>query len=416
MTYTPHLPQHFEATIHLPSSKSLSNRALLLAALSGETSKVNRASTCDDTFVMKRALSERTDTLDVMAAGTAMRFLTAYFSTIEGEEHTLTGTERMRQRPIGVLVDALRKLGAEISYVENEGFPPLRIKGRLLKGGELTLPAHVSSQYISALLMVAPQMSEGLQLTLEGTIISRPYIHMTINLMQQFGAEVEWISEKQIKVNAKPYRQGVDFSVESDWSAASYWYEILAFTPDTQARVVLPWLHEESLQGDCAIRHFFEPLGVVTTFDKRTNQATLTKTSPTLQPNEVYELNLVNQPDLAQTLVVTCALLRQPFHFTGLQSLRIKETDRMAALQNELAKLGITLGVEGDEALYIYKYDTPSPHYNGEPIATYHDHRMAMAFAPVCLLCPDLQIANPEVVSKSYPNFWDDLNSLDNKK
>ncbi len=415
MTYTPHLPQHIEGTIQLPSSKSLSNRALLLAALSGEASKVNRASTCDDTFVMKRALTERTDTLDVMAAGTAMRFLTAYFSTVEGEEHTLTGTERMRQRPIGVLVDALRKLGAEISYVENEGFPPLRIKGHRLKGGELTLPAHVSSQYISALLMVAPQMTEGLQLTLEGTIISRPYIHMTISLMQQFGAEVEWTSEKQIKVSAKPYRQGVDFSVESDWSAASYWYEILALTPDTQARVVLPWLHEESLQGDCAICRFFEPLGVATTFDAQANQATLTKTRPTLQPNEVYELDLVNQPDLAQTLVVTCALLRQPFRFTGLQSLRIKETDRMAALQNELAKLGITLGVEGDEALYIYRYDAASPRYNGEPIATYHDHRMAMAFAPACLLCPEVKIADPKVVSKSYPNFWDDLKSLDNK-
>ncbi len=413
MTYTPHIPPHFEATIELPSSKSLSNRALLLAALSGNGSKVERASTCDDTFVMQRALNERTDLIDVMAAGTAMRFLTAYFSTTEGEQHTLTGTERMRQRPIGVLVEALRKLGAEIEYTENEGFPPLRIKGHQLRGGELTLPANVSSQYISALLMVAPQMTEGLLLTLEGTIISRPYIHMTISLMRQFGAEVEWVSEKQIKVEAKPYKQNVAFAVESDWSAASYWYEILALSPNAETSVALPWLCEESLQGDSAIRTFFEPLGVATTFDEQTSQATLTKTKPTLQPNEVYELNLVNQPDLAQTLVVTCALLRQPFHFTGLQSLRIKETDRMAALQNELAKLGIALGVEDDEALYIYEYDEGSPRYNGTSIATYHDHRMAMAFAPACLLCPELQIANPEVVSKSYPSFWDDLKSLE---
>ncbi len=413
MTYTPHIPTHFEATIELPSSKSLSNRALLLAALSGNGSKVERASTCDDTFVMQRALNERTDLIDVMAAGTAMRFLTAYFSTTEGEQHTLTGTERMRQRPIGVLVEALRKLGAEIEYTENKGFPPLRIKGHQLRGGELTLPANVSSQYISALLMVAPQMTEGLLLTLEGTIISRPYIHMTISLMRQFGAEVEWVSEKQIKVEAKPYKQNVAFAVESDWSAASYWYEILALSPNAETSVALPWLRKESLQGDSTIRTFFEPLGVATTFDEQTSQATLTKTKPTLQPNEVYELNLVNQPDLAQTLVVTCALLRQPFHFTGLQSLRIKETDRMAALQNELAKLGIALGVEGDEALYIYEYDEGSPRYNGTSIATYHDHRMAMAFAPACLLCPELQIANPEVVSKSYPSFWDDLKSLE---
>ena len=403
--------------INLPSSKSLSNRALLLCALSGTESSVGHMSNCDDTYVMWRALTTRSHEVDIMAAGTAMRFLTAFFSTCSNEEHIMTGTERMRQRPIGVLVDALRHLGAEIEYTEKEGFPPLCIKGHKLCGGALSLPANVSSQYISALLMVAPQMTEGLSLTLEGNIISRPYIDMTLSMMQAFGADARWVSENVINVVPKCYRDGVIFNVESDWSAASYWYEVAAVLPSKlhgePFSITLPWLHAKSWQGDSEVQRLFQPLGVETEFDAEHEWATLRRNDAIALPEgETYEANLVDQPDLAQTLVVTCALLRRPFRFTGLRSLRIKETDRMEALRNELAKLGVDLGIEGDEALFVSNYSPDAPRYNGMPIATYHDHRMAMAFAPARLLCPTLQIAHPEVVSKSYPNFWEEFSKV----
>ena len=403
--------------INLPSSKSLSNRALLLCALSGTESSVGHMSNCDDTYVMWRALTTRSHEVDIMAAGTAMRFLTAFFSTCSNEEHIMTGTERMRQRPIGVLVDALRHLGAEIEYTEKEGFPPLCMKGHQLCGGALSLPANVSSQYISALLMVAPQMTEGLSLTLEGNIISRPYIDMTLSMMQAFGADARWVSENVINVVPKCYRDGVIFNVESDWSAASYWYEVAAILPSKlhgePFSITLPWLHAKSWQGDSEVQRLFQPLGVETEFDAEHEWATLRRNDAIALPEgETYEANLVDQPDLAQTLVVTCALLRRPFRFTGLRSLRIKETDRMEALRNELAKLGVDLGIEGDEALFVSNYSPDAPRYNGMPIATYHDHRMAMAFAPARLLCPTLQIAHPEVVSKSYPNFWEEFSKV----
>lgn len=403
--------------INLPSSKSLSNRALLLCALSGTESSVGHMSNCDDTYVMWRALTTRSHEVDIMAAGTAMRFLTAFFSTCSNEEHIMTGTERMRQRPIGVLVDALRHLGAEIEYTEKEGFPPLCIKGHQLCGGALSLPANVSSQYISALLMVAPQMTEGLSLTLEGNIISRPYIDMTLSMMQAFGADARWVGENVINVAPKCYRDGVIFNVESDWSAASYWYEVAAILPSKlhgePFSITLPWLHAKSWQGDSEVQRLFQPLGVETEFDAEHEWATLRHNDAIALPEgETYEANLVDQPDLAQTLVVTCALLRRPFRFTGLRSLRIKETDRMEALRNELAKLGVDLGIEGDEALFVSNYSPDTPRYNGMPIATYHDHRMAMAFAPARLLCPTLQIAHPEVVSKSYPNFWEEFSKV----
>lgn len=403
--------------INLPSSKSLSNRALLLCALSGTESSVGHMSNCDDTYVMWRALTTRSHEVDIMAAGTAMRFLTAFFCTCSNEEHIMTGTERMRQRPIGVLVDALRHLGAEIEYTEKEGFPPLHIKGHQLCGGALSLPANVSSQYISALLMVAPQMTVGLSLTLEGNIISRPYIDMTLSMMQAFGADARWVGENVISVAPKCYRDGVIFNVESDWSAASYWYEVAAILPSKlhgePFSITLPWLHAKSWQGDSEVQRLFQPLGVETEFDAEHEWATLRRNDAIALPEgETYEANLVDQPDLAQTLVVTCALLRRPFRFTGLRSLRIKETDRMEALRNELAKLGVDLGIEGDEALFVSNYSPDTPRYNGMPIATYHDHRMAMAFAPARLLCPTLQIAHPEVVSKSYPNFWEEFSKV----
>lgn len=397
----------------MPASKSLSNRALLLCALSGEHSRVARQSDCDDTRVMWRALNERSYEVDVMAAGTAMRFLTAYFSICPDEVHVLTGTQRMRERPIGVLADALRKLGADIEYVEKEGFPPLRVSGKRLCGGRLALPANVSSQYISALLMAGPMMERGLILTLEGDIISRPYIDMTLAMMKQFGAKATWLDAQTLQAMPGGYRDGTAYTVESDWSAASYWYEAMALCDDPDACVELEGLCAESLQGDSAVQRLFEPLGVTTAFCTERNRAVLTKTPHTLlPPGETLTIDLVCQPDLAQTLVVTCAMLRRPFRFTGLQSLRIKETDRMAALRNELEKFGVTLGISGDDTLYINEYPDHAPTYDGLPIATYHDHRMAMAFAPAALRCKGVTIADAEVVSKSYPRFWDDVASL----
>ena len=402
------LPNDLKATISLPSSKSICNRALIIAALSGKQTQLHNLSDCDDTRVLVRALQSEEEVIDIMAAGTAMRFSTAYFSTTPGT-HVVTGTERMRQRPIGVLVEALRQLGADISYVEAEGFPPLRIQSKPLKGGSISLPANVSSQYISALLMVGPTLQEGLRLQLVGTIISRPYIDMTISLMRQFGAQVEWSDEATICVAPQPYQPLKEFSVESDWSAASYWYELVALSPDPAARIVLPYLFENSLQGDSRIREFFIPLGVRTTFTPE--GVVLTKQQAEVP--EVLRLDLSEQPDLAQTLVVTCAMLRQPFHFTGLQTLKIKETDRITALRTELKKMGVCVEEANDSELFCSDFGaTELPSNAFVSIDTYDDHRMAMAFAPCALRYPALRINHPEVVSKSYPSFWEHLKGL----
>ena len=402
------LPTHLQATISLPSSKSICNRALIIAALSGKQTQLQNLSDCDDTRVLVRALQSEEEVIDIMAAGTAMRFSTAYFASTPGT-HIVTGTERMRQRPIGVLVEALRQLGADISYVDAEGFPPLRIQGKPLKGGSISLPANVSSQYISALLMVGPSLAEGLCLHLEGTIISRPYIEMTLSLMRQFGAQAEWTDETTIRVAPQPYRPLKAFSVESDWSAASYWYELVALSPDPAARIVLPYLFEDSLQGDSRIREFFLPLGVCTAF---TPEGVVLTKSAVAAP-DVLRLDLSEQPDLAQTLVVTCAMLRQPFHFTGLQTLKIKETDRITALRTELQKMGILVGEARDSELFCSDFGaTALPPNAFVSIDTYDDHRMAMAFAPCALRYPALRINHPEVVSKSYPSFWEHLKGL----
>ena len=402
------LPHHLQATISLPSSKSICNRALIIAALSGKQTQLHNLSDCDDTRVLVRALQSEEEVIDIMAAGTAMRFSTAYFATTPGT-HIVTGTERMRQRPIGVLVEALRQLGADISYVEAEGFPPLRIQGKPLKGGSISLPANVSSQYISALLMIGPTLAEGLCLHLEGTIISRPYLEMTLSLMRQFGVQAEWTDEATIRVAPRPYQPLKAFSVESDWSAASYWYELVALSPDPAACIVLPYLFEKSLQGDSRIREFFVPLGVRTVFTPE--GVILTKSEATAPA--VLRLDLSEQPDLAQTLVVTCAMLRQPFHFTGLQTLKIKETDRITALRTELQKMGIRVSEAHDSELFCTEFGAAELPSNAfVSIDTYDDHRMAMAFAPCALRYPALRINHPEVVSKSYPDFWQHLKQL----
>ena len=422
----------------MPASKSISNRALIIHALGKGDCLPENLSDCDDTRVMVKALTEGGDTIDILAAGTAMRFLTAYFSITPGQR-ILTGTARMQQRPIQLLVDALRQLGADIAYTNREGFPPLRIRGKepnncelknceqenceqennkqevckqenyeqkvCEKGkkeslcSELTLQGNVSSQYISALLMIGPMLPHGLTLHLSGNIISRPYIDLTLQLMGEFGAKAEWTSESTITVHPQPYHS-VPFTVESDWSAASYWYEMAALSEE--AEIELTGLFPNSYQGDSRGRELFSQLGVETAFTP--HGVKLTKSG---QRVERMEADLVDIPDLAQTFVVTCALLNIPFRFTGLQSLKIKETDRITALRNELRKLGYAIEEENDSVLY----------WNGERceaevsplIATYEDHRMAMAFAPAALCCPSVRIAHPHVVSKSYPRYWDDL-------
>ncbi len=391
-------PASIHALVHLPSSKSISNRVLIINALGEGTCFPENLSDCDDTQVMMHALGERGMTVDIRAAGTAMRFLTAYLSILPGER-ILTGTQRMQQRPIRILVDALQELGAEIEYVKEEGFPPLRIVGRQLVGKEISLQGDVSSQYISALLMIAPMLPEGLTLHLTGEIVSRPYIDLTLQLMAEFGAKVSWKTEHCIGVAPSPYRS-VPFLVESDWSAASYWYQMTALS--REAEVVLTGLFPESYQGDSAVADLFEQLGVETIYEK--GQVVLKKTGKVV---EYMEYDFVNQPDLAQTFVVTCALLGVSFRFTGLQSLKIKETDRIVALIKELGKLGYVIEEADHSVLY----------WNGRrkeadacpSIDTYEDHRMAMAFAPASLVLPEIRINEPQVVSKSYPRYWEHL-------
>lgn len=400
--YTIYAPKALDACVQLPSSKSISNRALVLHALSRgcAANRPTNLSTCDDTQVMIKAWEDRGDVIDIKAAGTAMRFLTACLSVTPGT-HVITGTERMKQRPIRILVDALRLLGAEIAYEGREGFPPLRVTGGTLESRDLTLAGDVSSQFISALLMIGPVLPKGLRLTLQGEIISRPYIDLTLQLMKQFGARADWTSPCSIEVAGKPY-EDVPFAVEGDWSAASYWYEMLALSEDAQARVFLKGLQSGSFQGDSRGAVLFEKLGVGTSFVE--GGAWIGKCGTPAR--ELVE-DLVNMPDLAQTFVVTCCLMGVPFRFTGLQSLKIKETDRIVALQQELHKLGFVVGSENDSILY----------WNGERceaegdavIQTYEDHRMAMAFAPACLKFPSIKIAHPEVVTKSYPEFWSHL-------
>ena len=391
-------PQAIQAEIVLPSSKSICNRALIIHALAGGTCLPDNLSDCDDTRVMLQALQTMPPTIDIRAAGTAMRFLSAYLSITEGT-HVITGTARMQQRPIRILVDALRALGAQIDYAGNEGYPPLRITGKKLKGGKIALPGNVSSQYISALLMIAPMLEEGLILTLTGEVVSRPYIDLTLQLMRDFGAKAEWKEENCLEVTPQPYRS-IHYTIESDWSAASYWYEMAAVS--REAVITLPGLYNNSFQGDAKVADLFRELGVDTCYQD--HKVILTKNGHRCQR---MEYDFVNQPDLAQTFVVTCALLDIPFRFSGLQSLKIKETDRMAALIAEMKKLGYVL-TETDGS--VLSWDGTRCNAEAKPaIDTYEDHRMAMAFAPAALCLKEIFMNEPHVVSKSYPHYWENL-------
>ena len=452
-------PGSVNSSIVLPSSKSISNRALAIGALAGSIASITNLSDCDDTEVMQRWLTERPSTVDVGAAGTSMRFSTALLAVGQGE-HVITGSERMKNRPIKILVDALRRLGADISYVEKEGYPPLRIVGKGgLSYGSVSLPGNVSSQYISALMMIGPYLKDGLILTLTDKVISRPYIEMTMSLMRQFGAKVYWdcssdesngtvveychsnntvdepchsnstvdelchsngtvdeylesnsADDKSTESNViivEPGRYAVkSFNVESDWSAASYWYEMVALSSEGDARVLLPGLYEDSLQGDSKGREVFSLLGVKTEYTK--DGVLLSKKTREV---DTLEYDFVKMPDLAQTFVVTCCMMGVPFHFTGLESLKIKETDRIVALKNEMAKLGFDLEDRNDSELLWdgRRRALTAEEDDSVAIDTYEDHRMAMAFAPVALVNGSIRINNPHVVSKSYPRYWDNL-------
>lgn len=382
--------------VRLPASKSISNRVLIINALADSPLPVENLADCDDTNSMLRVLNANGNRFDIGHAGTAMRFLTAFLSRIVGCWE-ITGSERMQQRPISVLVDALNRLGARIEYTGKPGCPPLRIQGSLLLGGEIEMPASVSSQYVSALMMIAPYMANGLKIRLTGKVVSRTYIEMTRQIMADFGAKVVF-RESEIAIEPCPYTP-VAFQVESDWSAASYFYELLAISGEGEIR--MPGLLQHSTQGDSGQVGVWEQLGVSTRFES--DGVVISAGKPKVSR---LEYDFVEMPDLVQSFAVACCVMGIPFRFTGVETLRIKETDRLAALADELEKLGYILKIEGDNLL---SWDGACKQAVKPEISTYHDHRMAMAFAPAALKHPGMVIVDKEVVSKSFPKFWEEL-------
>lgn len=417
----------FKGTIQLTGSKSESNRALILQALSEGNIEVKNLSSAADTVTLDRILKDlrgqsyelraqaqphtatqtaghseietrNSKIVDVGPAGTAMRFLTAY-AAVKDLDVILTGSERMKQRPIGILFDALHTLGARISYVENEGFPPIKIEGGFeQRTKRVKIKGDVSSQYITALLLVGPTLPRGIELEIVGKLTSRPYVEMTLGLMEQCGIRYDWLDNK-IYIGPQPFLKS-QLTVEPDWSAASYWYSIAALS--AEAEIELPNLRKYSLQGDSRITEIMANFGISSTF---TNNSVIVKKEAKAFKNKHFDLK--DCPDLAQTIIVCCAALGYEASFTGLETLKIKETDRILALQNELAKIGVKL----TEDNYTYTLDCSQLHFPEKiTIKTYEDHRMAMAFAPLALLVNEVEIEEPQVVAKSYPHFWDDLN------
>ena len=397
-----------ESTIKITGSKSESNRLLLLQALYSNI-EIKNLSNSDDTLVMKEALSTSSNSIDVHHAGTAMRFLTAYFASLKGREVVLTGSDRMKERPIKILVDALKTLGADISYLEAEGFPPLKINGKSLTKNKVTLKANVSSQYISALLLIAPKLENGLELTLEGNITSIPYINMTLALLNEVGIKTSFI-DNVIKVEQQSTINKQKSMVESDWSSASYFYSIVALG-DVGTEISLSSYNEDSLQGDSVLADIYQQFGVKTSFQE--NRIILQKLAlneterSSINQQSLIQLDLSHAPDIAQTIAVTCFALGLECSLKGLHTLKIKETDRLLALKIEIEKLGGQVSITEDsltlKASKLIKSQVA--------IDTYNDHRMAMAFAPLALRT-SLIINDAEVVSKSYPDFWSDLKSI----
>ena len=395
--------KHISAEIDLPLSKSISNRALIINALSYSPYPIRNLSNSDDTKVLEAALFSNNNRFDIGHAGTAMRFLTAFLAKIVGEWE-LTGSERMQQRPIKILVDALKELGAKIEYLNNDGYPPLKILGSHLEGKTIELDGSVSSQYITALLLIAPTIKNGLTLRLAGEITSRSYIQLTLELMAKFGIRYQWL-ENEIVVPEQNYFP-LDYTCEADWSGASYWYEMMALADS--GKVILENLQLESLQGDSVLAAWFEQFGVSST--QQRNGVELVKIKNT-QPDRL-ELDFLENPDIAQTMACLCVAKQIPFHFTGLKTLKIKETDRIEALQNELSKFGARLE---EPALGELAWDGKTDTEITEElplIKTYHDHRMALAFAPMTLAGLSMRIEDPMVVTKSYPGFWEDLKKV----
>ena len=388
----------FSNTVNISASKSESNRLLLIDSLAQKRLRLDNLSTARDTQTMRSILEQRPDIWDVKDAGTTMRFLTAFLG-LYGQQSIITGTERMKNRPIGPLVDALQTIGSGVEYIEKEGYPPLRITGlKDQKTERITIPGNVSSQYISALLMIAPCLPRGLQIRLTTEIFSRPYIEMTLHLMEKFGVKHEWEGQI-IKIKPHPYQaQSDSYSIESDWSSASYWYSFLALNPEG-GELFLPNLRELSTQGDQAIVAFMDAMGVKSDFEKkgfRIRKKAIWDSS--------VKFDFRKCPDLAQTVMVVAASKGISLEMTGLESLKIKETDRIRAMMNELSKIGAKL----EENHNVWTLTPSAELPRSVEIETYEDHRMAMAFAPLsCLM--DVKIIDPSVVKKSYPNFWDEV-------
>lgn len=393
-------------SIQLTGSKSESNRALIIRALSGRKVKIDNLSEAADTVALEGALQQAAAAdgetiIDIGPAGTAMRFLSAYLPLKKGN-FILTGTERMKQRPIGILTDAMKTLGADISFVENEGFPPLQISGPFEQvTDEISVKGNISSQYLSALLLIANSLPKGLKLTIEGDLTSRPYLEMTLDMLKEAGIEHRW-EGNQIHIQQQQAKESTLF-IEPDWSAASYWYSVVALAEE--ADILLPGLKPYSLQGDQEIKDIMLDFGVLSIFTKDGLKLTKVK-----QVKRRDHYNFISCPDLAQTVIVCCAALGYEASFTGLETLKIKETDRIKALQNELAKFGVRLFEEQEGT---YKLDC-SEKFNPENmrVKTYEDHRMAMAFAPLALVFDNLTIEEPNVVEKSYPLFWEHLKQV----
>ena len=380
-------------------SKSVSNRLLILQALFSELN-IENISESDDSLIMQEALKSEAEVIDVNQAGTAMRFLTAYFANLEGREVLLTGSQRMQERPIKILVEALTSIGASISYEKKEGYPPIRIKGKNLKGGKISLPADVSSQYISALLLIGSVLEEGIQLNLIGQITSTPYISMTLALLDNLGIETEFQGQT-IRVEPLIRSKITTQIVESDWSSASYFFSIVALAD--QSEIHLTSYNDESLQGDSIIKDIYSKLGVMSSIQDQT----LKITKQDISLPEVLELDLSKAPDIAQTIAVTCYGLGVGCKLTGLHTLKIKETDRLQALYNELTKLGAHVKITGKSL----ELASSSNFIRDRSIFSYNDHRMAMAFAPLAIKIP-IKIEDAEVVSKSFPTFWSDLEEI----
>jgi len=386
-----------KGNLNLPSSKSISNRLLIIRALCKGPVEIKGLSEAIDTKLLVELLQSGHDTLDCGHGGTTFRFLTAYLATMP-EIKTVTGSDRMKDRPITPLVDSLKDLGAKIEYLEKEGFPPLRISGGNLLNSEITIRGDLSSQFITALLLIAPALPKGLIINIEGELVSKPYLDMTLNVLRHFGITVSWKSKKII-VKPGEYFPG-SFNVEPDWSSASYWYSIVALAKD--ADIFIQGFEIQSIQGDAIVRNIFGLFGVKTDFLQ--NGIRLTKTR--FETHQIT-FNFRDCPDLAQTVIVTAAGLGIQGLFTGLETLKIKETDRINALKTELEKLGATIEITKHGGLKLIS--GVKREKDSVCISTYNDHRMAMAFAPLSLVCSNLQIEDPEVVKKSYPNYWTNL-------